>query len=123
MVASTFAWGVSMAHFVKYQLEDGTVVEIESAEAPPAVHAGDVMRGGGIPGPAQDAPRQFNEALGPVKAAAHAVMDQFRELAADEIEVEFGLTTSGEMGNFAIGTVGVGANYKVKMKWKKSAED
>jgi len=112
-----------MAYFVKYELEDGTLVEIESAEAPPPMNAGDVMRGGGLPGAARDAPRQFSEALGPVKAAARVVMDQFKELAADEIEVEFGLTTSGEVGNFAIGTVGVGANYKVKMKWKKGAED
>lgn len=111
-----------MAHFVKYELEDGTVVEIESAEAPPPVSAGDVMRGGASSGAASDVPRRFSEALGPVRAAAHAVMEHFKELATDEIEVEFGLTTSGENGNFAVGTMGLGANYKVKMKWKKSAD-
>jgi len=109
-----------MAHFLKYQLEDGTVFEVETTEPPATAHTGDVMRGGGLRGPALDAPRQFSEALGPVKAAARAVMDQFKELATDEIEVEFSLTANGEVGNFAIGTVGVGANYKVKMKWKKA---
>ncbi len=108
-----------MQNFIKYELDDGTVVEVETAELPLRGRTGDVMRGGGLRAPAEDVPYKFSEALGPVKAAAQAVMEQLRDLAADEIEVEFGLTANGEVGNFAIGTLGVSANYRVRMKWVK----
>ena len=108
-----------MANFLKFELDDGTVIDIETGEVPLRGRTGDVMRGAS-PNPALDAPRKFSEAFAPAKAAALAVMNQLNDLAADEIEVEFGLTINADVGNFAVGTVGVGANYKVKLKWKKA---
>jgi NTP-dependent ternary system trypsin peptidase co-occuring protein len=108
-----------MANFLKYELDDGTIVEVETGEITMRGRTGDVMRGTSS-NPALDAPRRFSEAFAPAKAAALAVMQQLNDLDTDEVEVEFGLTTSPEVGNFAIGTVGVGANYKVKLKWKKT---
>jgi hypothetical protein len=106
-----------MANFLKYELDDGTIIEVETAEIPLRGRTGDIMRGA-VPNPELDSPRKFSEALGPAKAAAGAVMEQLNDLSADEIEVEFWLTTDDD-GTFAVGMVGVGANYRVKMKWKK----
>ena len=37
--------------------------------------------------------------------------------------LKFGLITTGEMGNFAIGKVGVEVKNKVTLKWKKKEDD
>ena len=108
-----------MANFSKYELDDGTIIEVETGEITMRGRTGDVMRGTS-PDHTLDVPRKFSEAFAPAKAAALAVMQQLNDLAADEVEVEFGLTTGSDAGNFAIGTVGAGSNYKVKIKWKQS---
>jgi len=40
-------------------------------------------------------------------------------LHVEEAEVKFGINTVCELGNMAIGKVGVGVNYEVTLKWKK----
>ena len=64
----------------------------------------------------------FNDALAGVKAQATTLRRNLEELRADEVEVKFSLTATGELGNFAIGQIGVEANYEVTLKWtnKKS---
>jgi len=42
------------------------------------------------------------------------------ELAVSEMEVSFGIKATGELSNFAVGKVGLEANYQVKLIWKKS---
>nr|MBN1229579.1 hypothetical protein [Anaerolineae bacterium] len=110
--------------YVEYELEDGTIIEIA---APPGVevretHAGETFsaktRGIGDEKPEQSVEHlRFSQALSSVKQSAKELMVQLRELQADEIEVEFGLSTTGKAGNFAIGSVSLEANYIVKLKW------
>ena len=40
----------------------------------------------------------------------------------DEVEVEFGLKATAELGNFAIGKVNGETNYTVRLKWTKNAQ-
>jgi len=54
-----------------------------------------------------------------MKSSNKAVMTEFEDLHVDEAEIKFGINTVGEMGNIAIGKVGVGVNYEVTLKWKK----
>ena len=44
-------------------------------------------------------------------------------MRADEVEVSFGLKAVGEAGNFAIGKVGMEANYVVKLKWSGEKQE
>ena len=38
------------------------------------------------------------------------------------VDVTFGLKTIGEVGNFAVGKVGVEANYPAALKWNNKEE-
>ena len=107
-----------MATYVEYELEDGSTVLVEvDAEAAglvPASRTGDAIKKAG---------KKFEEALDSVKPWAAALRKQLNDLKADEVEVMFGLKATGEAGNFAVGKVGIEANYEVTLKWSnKPAE-
>jgi hypothetical protein len=48
-------------------------------------------------------------------AQASELKAKLESLRADEVSVKFGLKATGEAGNFAVGKVGVEANYEVKL--------
>ena len=65
------------------------------------------------------AKKTFREALSDVKVQARMLVEEIEDLHVDEAEIKFGINTVGEMGNIAIGKIGVGVNYEVTLKWKK----
>lgn len=107
-----------MPTYIEYELEDGLTILIEAPE--------DEM--GGLVRAARDpdgnvikrAGKRFGEALDGIRAQAAIMRDKLEGLRADEVEVKFGLTTTGEVGNFAVGKVGLEANYEVTLKWKNT---
>ena len=62
----------------------------------------------------------FEQALDKVKPAASAIIRKLRSLhdSPDEIEVEFGLKLSAELGAIVASTH-IDANYSVTLKWKR----
>jgi hypothetical protein len=52
-----------------------------------------------------------------------ALSRQLREMDAEEVEVSFGLKAMGELGTFAVGKVGLEANYQVTLKWSNKKND
>lgn len=105
-----------MPSFVQYTLEDGSTILVESEEVE-----------GGLVGVSQDgnvileAGQKFTQALRSAKQSAIALVNEFRDLPIEEMEVTFGLKTSGEAGIFAIGKVGAESNFQVKLKWRRPA--
>jgi predicted transcriptional regulator len=65
------------------------------------------------------AKKNLVEALKDVKTQAKILLKEIEDLNVNEAEVKFGLTTIGEVGNIAIGKVGMGINYEITLKWKK----
>lgn len=61
----------------------------------------------------------FQNALNVIKPVANAVIEKFDELTRkpDEMEAEFGLTLSADVGA-VIATSGVEANIKIVLRWK-----
>jgi hypothetical protein len=112
-----------MADLIEYVLEDGTILQVVSPSAAEKhdVPAGETFRGGARSqetGKAERRPR-FGEAVEAAKKASSELMAHLRDLQADEVEVEFGLSATGKAGSFAIGMVGVEANYVVRLKWNR----
>lgn len=105
-----------MATYIKYQMEDGTTILVETTES----------KVGGVAPAGRDkigniivsVNQKFEDAFLSVKKSAAVLRQQLEELRADEVEVTFGLKATGELGNFAIGQIGVEANYMVKLKWQ-----
>jgi len=105
-----------MATFIEYELEDGGTLLVEVTDTTGGVQK--AARGDGSV--VIKATKKFRAALASIKHSATLLRQELDELKADEVEVKFGLTTTGELGNFAIGKVGVEANYEVTLKWKNA---
>ena len=55
------------------------------------------------------------------EAFRHAVKGL--EEPPDEAEMTFSLKATGELGNVAVGKLGAGANYTIKLVWKAASRD
>ena len=106
-----------MGSYLQYTLEDGSELLIEvnrtvSGGLVPASPLGDSI---------EKARVSFHEAMENVEKSLLQMQSGFYKLQADEVEVKFGLKTTGQAGNhlFAIAQVGIEANYEVTLKWKK----
>lgn len=109
-----------MNTFIEYQLEDGSTIQVLA----PAGVEGDMPVKLSALGESRviQAEKTFSEAMeGALKSAA-ALLQKFKALRADEVELTFGLLATGELGNFAVGKVGVEAGYEVTLKWKNKKE-
>lgn len=105
-----------MATYVEYQLDDGSTLLIEVDE----------QEEGGVVKVARDdgnvfiqAGKKFREAIRSAKASTLTLLSELNDLPIDEMQVSFGLKSTGEAGFFAVGKVGMEANYQVTLKWKK----
>lgn len=105
--------------YIEYELEDGMTLLVESWQE----IAGTVPASAGKDkGTIKKAEKSFAAALEGVKRSALIMREKLDGLRASEVEVSFGLKTTGELGNFAVGKVGVEANYIVKLKWNNDAD-
>jgi hypothetical protein len=110
-----------MPTFYEYEIEEGVTILVQGkSEEGGMVKA---SRGGAEESVVVKAEKKFAEALDGVKAAARAMVNKLEDLRADEVEVTFGLKTTGKLGNFAVGEVGAEANYTVKLKWVNKRPD
>jgi hypothetical protein len=106
-----------MTTYIEYQLDENTTVLIESPEE----DTGGVVRASNRAGEIAKvkAKKNFSEALKDIRAQAKLLLSEIEELHVEEAEVKFGINTVGELGNMAIGKIGIGVNYEVTLKWKK----
>jgi hypothetical protein len=103
--------------FIEYQLDEETTILVQ---APEDVEQGVVKAAANAQEKVSRSSKTFQQALAPFHKAATWMLEELKDLRADEVELKFGLVTTGEVGNFAIGKVGVEANYEVTLKWKKA---
>ncbi len=105
-----------MTTYIEYELDDGTTVLIES----PDTETGGLVKAsrGNGENVIVKASKKFGEALESIRTQAVALRQRLEDARADEVEVKFALKTTGELGNFAIGSVGAEAAYEVTLKWK-----
>ena len=106
-----------MSTYVEYDLGEGASILIEAPESEDSgivkasPNVGDVSK--------VKAKKGFTDALKDIRSQARLLLAQIEELQVSEAEVKFGINTVGELGNMAIGKIGVGVNYEVTLKWKK----
>lgn len=105
---------------IEYSMEDGNIVlfEVDRAAEEGIVRA---AKPGEIAGRAR---KTLEEALDGVKPAASAVIRKLRGLSdpADEVEVEFGLKLSADVGA-VVASTGVEAHYKISLTWKRKPDE
>lgn len=106
-----------MTTYVEYELDDQTTILVE---APEDQEGGIIRASNNDEGIASvKAKKTFADALKNVNTQAKMLLKEINDLHVEEAEVKFGINTVGEIGNIAIGKVGVGVNYEITLKWKK----
>jgi hypothetical protein len=110
-----------MPTYVEYEIGDGAVILVEAPEDETSGIVRVSNEDGGIA--TVKAKKNFTDALKDIRAQARLLLQEIEELHVNEAEVKFGINTVGELGNLAIGKVGVGVNYEVTLKWKKPEQD
>lgn len=107
-----------MVRLVEFPLQDGGTVLVQVADG----DAGDVTRGWGDQGTrvVEQARQSFEQAVARVQPALQGLLTELRSLAEapEQIEVEFGLQLSAEVGAFVAGASTTG-NFKVSMTWRR----
>jgi hypothetical protein len=99
-----------MAEFVRYTLDDGSVVMFESAEN------GLVAQHGGTP-EVSDGGRLALRLRGVAEAAEEVAGSLRSRLVPDEVSLEFGLKVSGEMNWWFFAKAATEGTIKVTLKW------
>jgi hypothetical protein len=106
-----------MASYVKFELDDGTVVYVESTDTPKG-------SSGLIPGTrdhTEQAAVAFDQSVTAIRKMAVSLMQNIRtgfDDQPDEVGVNFGIKASGELGNLVVARGGMEANYNVSLRWR-----
>jgi len=109
-----------MPRLVQFPLEDGGSVLVQADDG----HRDrEVTRGWGDRDQRvmEQAQQSFERAVGRVEPAVEGLLKQLRSLAEtpEQVQVEFGLQLSAEVGAFVAGASSSG-NFKVSMTWVRS---
>ncbi len=104
-----------MTTYVKYELEDGGTLFVEAEEPEGSIVKVSQSDGNII----IEANTKFQEALSSAKTSTLALIAELRDLPVEEMEITFGLKSTGEAGFFAVGKLSLEANYQVTLKWTK----
>jgi hypothetical protein len=107
-----------MKNYVEYDLENGATILVEAPDDESSGIIKAAREEGEIT--TTKAKKSFADALKDIKAQAKLLLAEVEDLHVNEAEVKFGINTVGELGNMAIGKIGVGVNYEVTLKWAKS---
>jgi hypothetical protein len=112
-----------MASFVKFELEDGTIVFVETTDTPKG--------GSGFPlssrgeHPSEQSAISFEKSIQSVRKMAAAMVQEMRDgftEQPDEMQINFGMKASGEVGALVVSRGGTETNYNVMLRWRKKEE-
>lgn len=112
-----------MKHLVEFASESGDVIVVEAEDLGP--NGGTTRRGLSSTAVVERAQASFEDALEKAQPIATGLIGRLKNIAdsPDEVQVEFGLTLSANVGAVLVAAGSAGANYKVTLKWSKAPEE
>lgn len=112
-----------MKHLVEFTSESGEVIVVEAEEF--SSNGGPTRRGLSSTEIVERAQTSFEDALEKAQPIATGLIGRLKNIAdsPDEVQVEFGLTLSANVGAVLVAAGSAGANYKVTLKWNKTSEE
>ena len=112
-----------MKRLIEFPSENGDVIMVETEDL--GSTNGTTRRGLSSSAVVERAQTSFEEALEKAQPIATGLIGRLRNIAdsPDEVQVEFGLTLSANVGVVLVAGGSAGANYKVTLKWNKMSEE
>jgi hypothetical protein len=115
-----------MRRLVEFPLEGGgsVVVDVDARDGRPIGETGEVTRGLGAKDVVARTGETFEAAFARIRPAATAAIGSLRTLSdrPQEIEIEFGIQLSAEIGAIVAHTAAE-ANFRVTLRWKPEASE
>lgn len=111
-----------MASYVKFELEDGTVVYMETTEAP---RGSSGLIPGGRGEHADQAAVEFEKAIESVRKLATSIVTHLRRESPEqpeEVQVNFGLKANGDVNGLVISRGGMESNMNVMLRWRSETK-
>jgi hypothetical protein len=109
--------------YIKFELEDGSFVYIETTDTPKGA-------GGLIPSSRGDnaaqASASFDKSIETIRKMASTMLSGLREgftEPPEEVTINFGLKASAELGNLVVARGGMEANYNVMLRWRSDKKE
>lgn len=111
-----------MKRLVEFPSENGGVIVVEAEDLGPT--GGTTRRGMSSTAVLERAQTSFEDALETAQPIASGLIGRMRNIAdaPDEVQVEFGLSLSANVGTVLVAGGSAGANFKVTLRWNKVAE-
>lgn len=110
-----------MSKFVEFPLNGGGVIVIEAVDEKKAGSSG-FMRGGEPGGgeAADKAQASFEASFEQIRQSAEAIITKLSDLSQkpDEVEINFGLRVSAELGQLVVAKAGSDSNYGITLRWR-----
>ena len=112
-----------MKRLVEFPSENGDVIMVETEDLGPT--NGTTRRGLSSSAVVECAQTSFEDALEKAQPIATGLIGRLRSIAdsPDEVQVEFGLTLSANVGAVLVAAGSAGANYKVTLKWRNKTSE
>jgi hypothetical protein len=113
-----------MTSFLKFELEDGTIVFVETAE--PQKSSGGLIPTSHNDNLAEQSPLAFEKSFSPVQKMAASIMKNLHngfEIEPDEVSISFGVKASTEVSNLMISRGGEDNNFDITLRWRKAKEE
>jgi hypothetical protein len=109
-----------MSKYIEFPIEGGGSILIESPDDQPKSTSG-FSREDAPKEVADKAVQSLDQSFESVRQSAELLVSKLRGLSnpPDELEINFALKASGELGNLAIGKTGADANYTITLRWRK----
>ena len=107
-------------HLTEFELQDGSTVIVQTLEPPTPPGVEEIGRGDEL---ARRASKTLEEAIDQVRPAIEVISTKIRAMVeeADEVQVEFGITLSGEVGGMLFfAKAGAEANLGVTITWSRT---
>ena len=110
-----------MAKYVEFPLEGGGSIYIEASDEIGRGSAGFVRDESA----SHKAATSFDDSLEAIRRSADLLVSKLRGLSTppDELQVNFSLKASGELGGLMIAKTGTDANFSVMLKWQAKKPD
>jgi hypothetical protein len=112
-----------MASYLKFALEDGTVVYVETIEAPKS--SGGLLPSTKTEVAADQSPVSFEKSFEAVSKMAAAMIKNLKEgfnTEPEEVNISFGIKASSDLSNLIVSRGGPDVNYSVSLRWRNDKE-
>lgn len=112
-----------MSSYVKFVLDDGSAIYLESAETHKG--SGSLIPSRGEPEPDDPSNLSFEQSVNSVQRMAAILINGLRDGFIEkpsEIAVSFGLKASAELESMVVSRAGMDANFNISLRWHKERD-